>query len=172
MSPATARLDAAIDARDDHALAWTMLPVGVIGYWRRSALLALIPLMAIAPLAVALEAPAWIVATPVIVAIALGVVAWLAAPRRWRSWRYAVTDRHVILCAGRWWLRETIVPRHRVLHVEIRRSPLHRALDLVALDLYTAGSIGGRLTIPALETRDAQVLRECLLGPESPSHAG
>jgi membrane protein YdbS with pleckstrin-like domain len=172
MSHSTAPEGTAVGALEDRAVAWTMLPVGVIAYWQRTALIAVVPLFAISPAALALDAPSWIVVTSGVLAIGLGVVAWMAAPRRWRSWRYAVTERHVILSAGRWWLWESIVPRNRVLHVEIRRSPLHRALGLVALDLYTAGSIGGRLTIPALELRDAQALREQLLGHGLPLHAG
>ncbi len=164
--------DAAPGPADAPTVAWTALPRAAVTWWRAQALLPLAALAALVATASALDAPRTVTGLAVVLTVGVPGAMWVAAARRWHAWRYAVTDTHVLLAWGRWWRCESVVPRDRILHIDVRRSPLHRALALAAVDLYTAGSVGGHLIIPAVTVDEAHALRDRLLHRPPLAHGG
>lgn len=75
-----------------------------------------------------------------------------------------VLRRHDILYkSGIWWKRQVFVPKNRIQHVEIKKTPLEDVFDLSRLLLFTAGGSGSDLTIPGLRPEVAERLKENLM---------
>jgi membrane protein YdbS with pleckstrin-like domain len=55
-----------------------------------------------------------------------------------------------------------VVPFVRIQHVDTSRSPIERLVGLASTVVYTAGSRGADVSVPGLETGDADDLRERL----------
>ena len=96
----------------------------------------------------------------VVVAALLHIV--LVPPMRYRAWRYALRGSDLYLRQGVLFRTTSIVPHARIQHVDTRHGPLDRWLGLAAVVVYTAGTRGAIIPIPALEAEQAEALRDRL----------
>lgn len=119
-----------------------------------------------AALALAAE---WLLGTPLPTGVLTGTVvavaladALLVPPLRYRAWGFALRDTDLYLRHGILWRVTSIVPHARVQHVDTRHGPVDRALGLADLVVYTAGTRGAIVTVPALDMSAADDLRDRL----------
>lgn len=117
-------------------------------------------------LALALEL---LLGTPVPTGLVTGLVLALAAavvvvlpPLRYRAWEFALRDEHLQLRHGVLFRTTSIVPYARIQHVDTRHGPVDRRLGLASLVVFTAGTRGAIVTIPALEAGEAEEMRDRL----------
>ena len=54
------------------------------------------------------------------------------------------------------------MPQSRVQHLDLRRGPLQRRLDLSTLVIHTAGTRHSAVTVSGLDAGDAERLRDTL----------
>lgn len=86
----------------------------------------------------------------------------------WLGWRqfdrlqWQLDESGLAVRRGRLWQRETRVPATRVQHLDLKRGPLQRRRTLATLIVHTAGTRHGAVTVPHLDERDAEALRERL----------
>ncbi len=109
-----------------------------------------------------LPLPAWgigVLLLPVLLAFSF----WYAG-RRFEAFRYALSPTDLGVRHGVLWKLARTVPRVRIQHVDIHSGPLDRALGLAQVSIYTAGSAGAVETIPGLDPKSAEALRDALLG--------
>lgn len=148
---------------------WRTLHPGILTVWRISgALGAAIVAIVTSALAraaqegVHLPLPWWTIG-PAAGAASLAW-SWWYSGRRFAAWRYALSADDLSVEHGVLWRLARTVPRVRIQHVDIHSGPLDRALGLAQVSIYTAGSEGAVETIPGLEPRAADALRDALLG--------
>ena len=99
----------------------------------------------------------------VLVLLAVGAIsALLVIPRRYRAWKFVVDPMNVRLRHGVLWRKDSVVPHGRIQHVDTTQGPIERSLGLATVVIYTAGSVGGALSIPGLAHADAEALRDQL----------
>jgi uncharacterized protein len=96
-------------------------------------------------------------------ALALGGMSLALAPLSYRRWTYAIRDKDVLIESGVIWRVRRSIPRSRVQHVDISSGPLARAMGVVQVDLFTAGSLGAVASIPGLTPVAAEHLRQSLI---------
>lgn len=102
-----------------------------------------------------------------IIGAGIGLVLGLAFGL-WLGWRqfdrlnWRLDPSGLAVRRGRLWQRETRVPATRVQHLDLKRGPLQRARTLATLVVHTAGTRHGAVTVPHLDERDAEALRERL----------
>ena len=103
----------------------------------------------------------------------LGAVfgAW-RGERRWRRTRWLLDDAGFNLRRGQWWRSETRVPQSRVQHLDVRRGPLQRRLDLSTLVIHTAGTRFHAVSVDGLDAGDAERLRDALARQDDADDAG
>ena len=89
------------------------------------------------------------------------VGAW-RGDRVWRHTVWRLDAAGFTLRRGRLWQRETRVPQSRVQHLDLRRGPLQRRLDLSTLVIHTAGTRHSAVTVSGLDAGDAERLRDTL----------
>lgn len=104
--------------------------------------------------------PTGVLSAPV--AVAALATAVIFPPLRYAAWRFAIREEHVLLRRGVLFRTTSIVPHARIQHVDTRHGPLDRQLGLASLVIFTAGTRGAIVTIPALEGAEAEVLRDHL----------
>lgn len=94
----------------------------------------------------------------------LGVTAAMVVPGlRYRAWGFALRDRDVYLRHGVLFRTTSIVPHARIQHVDTRHGPVDRWLGLASVVIFTAGSRGAIIAIPALEAGEAEAIRDRLV---------
>lgn len=76
--------------------------------------------------------------------------------------RWRLDGSGLAIRRGRLWQRETRVPASRVQHLDLKRGPLQRGRALATLVVHTAGTRHSAVTVPNLDERDAEHLRERL----------
>lgn len=86
---------------------------------------------------------------------------WLAV-KQFGHVRWTLDDSGLAIRRGRLWQRETRVPATRVQHLDLKRGPLQRRRALATLIVHTAGTRHSAVTVPNLDDRDAERLRERL----------
>ena len=94
---------------------------------------------------------------------ALLPVLWivLVAPgRRFRAWGYRLTGEALELHHGVLTRIETLVPLHRVQHLDIAQGPIERACGVCRLVVHTAGTAHSRVTLPGLSRATAESMRD------------
>lgn len=96
------------------------------------------------------------------VAVGVIVVAIVLPPIRYRAWRFILRDEHVYLRHGVLFRTTSIVPHARIQHVDTRHGPIDRWLGLASLVIFTAGTRGAIVTIPALAAGEAEEIRDQL----------
>jgi uncharacterized protein len=126
-------------------LVWRAERIGVSG---------VLALLAV-PASMALGPAVWIVP-----ALAL-VVALIEPGLRWRRWHWDVRESEIDTEHGILVVRRTLIPMPRVQHVETTRNVLEQAMRLATVRIHTAA--GGH-TIPLLDERDAERLRDRIAG--------
>ena len=139
------------------------LEARVLRLWRLRALLAVGPAVVVLSLVVGFGAGVTAgVATLAILGVTLGgsVLWWTALV--WRSWRFRVGDRALELRHGVLTRRESIIPFHRVQHIDTEAGPLERRLGLTTLVLRTA-SASTDSTVPGIDAAHAEELRARIL---------
>jgi uncharacterized protein len=93
----------------------------------------------------------------------IATIGLVAAPARWRSWGYLLTETELIVRFGVLVKSERWLPRTRVQYVDIVGGPIERALGLRQMTIYTAGTRVADLSIPGLPVQVAESLRDELL---------
>lgn len=85
---------------------------------------------------------------------------FLTIPIGYRKRSYALRERDLTYKKG--WIFSTMItiPFNRIQHTEISRGPIERKFDLSTLKIYTAGGSTSDLSIPGLETDEAEQLKE------------
>lgn len=97
-----------------------------------------------------------------VVAVATLVVAVLLPPARFRAWGYRLRESDLYLRHGVFFRTTTIVPHARIQHVDTRHGPIDRLLGLADVVVFTAGTRGAVIAIPALGAPAAEALRDRL----------
>ncbi len=122
--------------------------------------LALILLAVMAEIGLDLPFRRGILAAPI---AALVLAALILLPHRiYHAWRFALRDDHFYLRRGVLFHTSSIIPYARIQHVDTRHGPLDRWLGLASLVIFTAGTRGAIITVPALPAADAEELRDSL----------
>lgn len=106
------------------------------------------------------DLPVW-GAWTIVAVVAVGALLWpiISVPKK----GYALRDRDLVYRSGVFWRSVTAVPFNRVQHVETASTPLDRRFGLASLQLYTAGSSGGDLSIDGLPADAAERMRVFVL---------
>lgn len=110
--------------------------------------------------ALELPLPTGVIATTIAVTAVL--LAAFLPPLQYDAWRFALRESDLYLRRGVLFRTTSIVPHARIQHVDTRHGPLDRWLGLAAVVVFTAGTRGAILTIPALGARDAERVRDSL----------
>lgn len=97
-------------------------------------------------------------------AAALLAVLWAAfvPPLQYEAWGYRVRDNDVYIRRGVIFRTTSLLPHSRIQHVDTRHGPIDRWLGLAEVVVYTAGTRGARVSIPALEAEEAERVRDRL----------
>ena len=113
------------------------------------------------PLAIATGALSpWLLA-PLLGLAGAACGAWLGWKRHRRTaWKLDASGFAVR--RGRIWQSETRVPASRVQHLDLKRGPLERALNLATLVVHTAGTKLAAVSVAGLDDADAEYLRDLL----------
>jgi membrane protein YdbS with pleckstrin-like domain len=102
----------------------------------------------------------WLVASTAVL-LAATVGAWLAVKRHRRTY-WKLDDEGFGLRRGNWWQVEVRVPLSRVQHLDLKRGPLERSLNLSTLVVHTAGTKLAAVSASGLDAADAERLRDRL----------
>lgn len=86
------------------------------------------------------------------------------APRRWRRWGYAFTERELHIAFG-WFTRvHTVVPVSRVQHIDVSQGPIERSAGVATLSLHTAGAENSLVVLSGISLRRAEEIRDAIRG--------
>jgi len=120
-------------------------------------------------LTAAMLAGEWLIGTPLPLGVPAAIVAALTLaaalfvpPLRYRNWGFALRETDLYLRYGVLFRTTSIVPHARIQHVDTRHGPLDRWLGLAEVVVFTAGSRGAIVSIPALGMDTAESLRDRL----------
>lgn len=92
--------------------------------------------------------------------LAVQALVWPAVA--FRAFRYAVRPDDFLVEQGVFWKQAVCVPRHRIQHVDTRQGPLERLVGVSRLLVYTAAGLSADGSIPALDEKVAEELRDQL----------
>lgn len=101
----------------------------------------------------------------ILTAIGLALIlAWVfrMPSRRWHSWGYRLGDDELHVAHGLITRVYTVVPLHRVQHIDVAQGPVERRFDLAQLVIHTAGTRSSAVTIPGLRPADAEAMRDTI----------
>lgn len=101
-------------------------------------------------------------ATTAVIGGASGALVWWWTGLVWRSWAFRVGERALHLRHGVLVRRESIIPFHRVQHIDTEAGPLERRLGLTTFVLRTA-SASSDSTVPGIDAAHAEELRRRIL---------
>lgn len=104
-------------------------------------------------------------------AVVVGVVLVVLAPRRVRSIGYQLRADDLVFRRGIMFHRVVAVPYGRMQLIDINRGPVARALGLAELRFVTAAAATG-VSIPGLVDAEATALRDELIGLAESRRAG
>lgn len=122
--------------------------------------LALVALAAVGEILFDLPFRDGILTIPMAIAVVAAIV--VVPPIRHQAWRFALREEHIYLRHGVLFRTTSIVPYARIQHVDTRHGPLDRWLGLASLVIFTAGTRGAIITIPALPAEESEQLRDHL----------
>ena len=88
--------------------------------------------------------------------------AWIWPILEYRYYRYAVHENDLIVQQGVLFRKWSTIPLHRIQHVDTRQGPLERMIGIASLQLYTAAGMHADGSIPGLDTKEAESLRDTL----------
>jgi membrane protein YdbS with pleckstrin-like domain len=83
-------------------------------------------------------------------------------PAQYRSWGFQLRDGALYVRRGVWARTTSVIPHHRIQHVDTRRDPLERWLGIARVVVFTAGIRGAELAIPGIAADEAEALRDRL----------
>ena len=95
------------------------------------------------------------------VALALGLVAELFTRKRVSAWRYAERDDDLLVSRGVLFSRLSVVPYGRMQFIDVTAGPIERSFGLATVRLHTAAAASDA-RIPGLAREEAARLRDCL----------
>lgn len=106
----------------------------------------------------------WVPVPLVMGAVLLGGIALAVAspPLQYRAWGFQLRGGALYVRRGVWARTTSVIPHHRIQHVDTRRDPVERWLGIARVIVFTAGVRGAELAIPGIATDDAEVLRDQL----------
>ena len=81
---------------------------------------------------------------------------------RYRAFRYQLRDRDLLVEQGVLWRQRVCVPRDRVQHVDTHQGPIERFVGLSRLLVYTAAGLSADGSLPGLDEKEADRLRDLL----------
>lgn len=113
---------------------------------------------------IVLELPGPTGALPTVIAVLAILVAAFLPPMQYDAWRYALRAEDLYLRHGVLFRTTSLVPHVRIQHVDTRHGPLDRWLGLASVVVFTAGTRGAMVAIPALGAARAEELRDRLAG--------
>ena len=136
-------------------------------------LLIFTPLLIIVPMAsILLNLPGGVIfalsALLIILAIAIGYGRY----RHALSIAYGVFEHEFVMQKGLIWQKKTALPYTRLQHVTLSQGPMERYFSLYTLKCFSAGSGSAEISLPGLDTQDAEPLRRHLLAKASLSQQG
>jgi uncharacterized protein len=79
------------------------------------------------------------------------------------AWRYALTERELLIRSGVVVRRVTAIPVGRIQHVDTHQGPLDQLFGLARVLVYTASGMGADGVVPGLDRRVAEALRDRLI---------
>jgi uncharacterized protein len=143
---------------------WHPLPPRARTMFTLSALLASLPLLVGALVAIGVLLPDGVVKTAAAVAALAAVPSLFVwkARKRYRYTRWRLDADGFALRRGRFWSVETRVPGSRVQHLDLVRGPLQRRFDLATLVIHTAGTRQNAVSVSGMDTAEAERLRNVL----------
>lgn len=84
---------------------------------------------------------------------------WLTRKQYHRE-AYAIREKDIVHIRGYWRRSQLSVPYSRVQHVVIKQGPVGRHLGLGSIKIYTAGTMGGHMSISDIEFGDAERMKQ------------
>lgn len=100
-----------------------------------------------------------VLAGPLLVAVAILLIALPVAEVRYRAWGFELTDDWI---QARWGVigrRSATIPRNRVQTLTSENGPIDRLLGLTSVTVHTAGAGAPNLPIPHLDDPTVEWLR-------------
>lgn len=143
-----------LDSLDPHAVTLWRL-----GYFFRGAVFVAVALLS--EMVLDLPIPGGLLAF--VLAMITLLVAVLLPPARYRAWGYRLGESDLYLRHGVFIRTTSIVPHARIQHVDTSHGPVDRYFGLADVVVFTAGTRGAILTIPALDAERAEALRDRLV---------
>lgn len=107
-----------------------------------------------------------------VIGLVIALVAALLSLLEWRFFRYAFTDRELVVRSGVFQKQERVVPFGRIQAINIEEAPLERLLGIVRLKVETAAGGAADVKIAALEQGNAHRLREELATARARAQGG
>lgn len=83
------------------------------------------------------------------------IIGMTVANLRYRAFRYELRDDGIYLRRGILTQKETFIPVGSVQQIDVDKQLLDRPFGLAHVQIYTAGTFGGRSTIPGIESDTA-----------------
>ncbi|QRV16970.1 PH domain-containing protein [Haloterrigena salifodinae] len=80
----------------------------------------------------------------------------------YRSWNVTIRDDELSIQRGVIRRKETFIPCEQIQHIDVEVRLIERVFGLSRLVVYTAGSPHSDLSVPGLDSNDANTLREQL----------
>ena len=93
------------------------------------------------------------------------LAAWMIGPlprRRTRAWGYRLDLDDLHVASGVWFRNRTLVPLHRVQHIDVQQGPLQRRWKIGTLVVYTAGIASTNVPLPGLGYEQALAMRDAI----------
>ena len=90
---------------------------------------------------------------------------WMIGPlprRRMRAWGYRLDAENLHVARGVWFRNRTLVPLHRVQHIDVQQGPLQRRWKLGTLVVHTAGVASTNVPLPGLAYDQALAMRDAI----------
>jgi membrane protein YdbS with pleckstrin-like domain len=99
----------------------------------------------------------------VALAVLCGWLLYWRPPRLYRSWGYRIDGRVIETRSGLLFQVTRLLPLSRLQHVDLQRGPIERGFGLASLVMHTAGTHEAHITIPGLDSNEAERLRDHLV---------
>lgn len=98
-----------------------------------------------------------------VITIAVGLLALLWPPIRYRHTSYRLDDHGMQIRSGVWWKSTVNVPHSRVQHTDVQQGPVERGFGLATLIIHTAGTQHAAIPLSGLAHPIALEIRDYLL---------
>jgi uncharacterized protein len=102
----------------------------------------------------------WLV--PIVLVVAIAVMATWYPGARYERWRWRLTDLAVELERGVIVRQAEALPYFRIQQIDVSQGPIDRLLGLASLQV-TSASASGSVTLPGIAATDAPGVRRALL---------